>query len=140
MHQNAISGSIPPSFGELVSLRSLSLHSNRLTGSLPDSLCNVTTLQYLWLYHNNFTGAIPSEVNKLQDLRFLWLQERLGGSHHEGHASSRWPSLYHPRSVYSPPPYPRIHVVVLSTYPRAHALSPRRRTGSTSRCPRRWAS
>ncbi|KAH7424347.1 hypothetical protein KP509_11G003700 [Ceratopteris richardii] len=56
---NAISGRIPSSLGNLINLELLNLEQNRLTGSIPPSLGK---LQNLWRFnvsYNNLSGRIP---------------------------------------------------------------------------------
>ena len=67
------SGSIPPHFGELEDLTSLSLDDNFLTGSIPSELfADLDHVEALNLNGNAFNGTIPSEIGiawRLQTLR-----------------------------------------------------------------------
>ena len=49
------------------------LYQNNLTGSIPPSLGNLTSLQELKLQKNAFSGSIPSSLGNLKALRFLYV-------------------------------------------------------------------
>ncbi|KAM7268356.1 hypothetical protein ACFE04_010522 [Oxalis oulophora] len=70
---NLISGPIPPSFGDLLSLIALNLSSNALKGEIPTNLGQIKSLRYLSLAHNNLTGTVPSSLGLLQSLEVLEL-------------------------------------------------------------------
>lgn len=70
---NWIVGSIPPSFGELVSLAGLNLSSNMLQGQIPTTLGQIRDLEHLSLSGNNLTGVIPASLGKLYSLHVLEL-------------------------------------------------------------------
>ena len=53
---------------------SINLNSNQLTGYIPPSLGNITTLKYLGFSYNNLTGIIPSTFGNLIKLQNLYLQ------------------------------------------------------------------
>ncbi|KAF5735600.1 hypothetical protein HS088_TW15G01109 [Tripterygium wilfordii] len=69
--RNQISGPIPPSFGELLSLTGLNLSWNPLTGHIPTSLSQLSGLKFLSLSGNSLTGSIPSSLGQLHWLEFL---------------------------------------------------------------------
>jgi hypothetical protein len=72
---NAIEGTIPPSWGDrLTLLRRLNLHDNDLTGTIPSSLGALTGLMALALSGNMLHGTIPSSLGALASLRRLNLQ------------------------------------------------------------------
>ena len=64
-------------WGECYSIEntdSLDLHNNGLTGEIPPELWNLTNLTYLNLAYNQLTGEIPSEIGNLTNLTNLSLQ------------------------------------------------------------------
>lgn len=65
---NRLEGTIPETFGSLVSLRVLSLSHNAFTGKIPAQLGSMTDLESLDLSCNQLSGEIPQE---LTDLTFL---------------------------------------------------------------------
>ncbi|WP_419948000.1 hypothetical protein [Candidatus Palauibacter sp.] len=72
---NELTGFIPPEFGNLASLESISLTGNRLTGSIPPELGRLANLRNLVLWDNELTGAIPRQLGNLSELRVLTLNE-----------------------------------------------------------------
>ena len=62
LSSSGLSGSIPPTIGELTNLYSLSLQNNNLSGEIPSELFNIADLLYINLYGNNLSGLIPSNV------------------------------------------------------------------------------
>ncbi|XP_062151041.1 LRR receptor-like serine/threonine-protein kinase RPK2 [Alnus glutinosa] len=68
---NGITGPIPPSFRELVSLVTLNLSWNLLLGQIPSNLSEIRNLKHLSLAGNNLTGFIPSSLGQLQYLEEL---------------------------------------------------------------------
>ncbi|XVF16758.1 hypothetical protein REPUB_Repub10bG0059800 [Reevesia pubescens] len=82
---NQITGPIPPSIGELVSLVSLNLSWNLLRGQIPHSFGQMKDLRFLSLAGNNLTGSIPSTFGLLQSLEMLELSSNsLSGEIPEG--------------------------------------------------------
>jgi hypothetical protein len=67
-------GPLETSFGNFMTLESLSLAYNNLSGELPSELGLLTNLKQIWFYGNNFTGAIPSEIGALPQLSVLQLE------------------------------------------------------------------
>ncbi|MGB0383616.1 MAG: clostripain-related cysteine peptidase [Ardenticatenaceae bacterium] len=81
MHNNQLSGSIPPELGNLANLTHLNLRSNELSGSIPAELGNLANLTSLWLYNNQLSGSIPAQLGNLANLTSLWLyNNQLSGS------------------------------------------------------------
>ena len=52
LHDNQLSGPIPPELGNLAKLEVLSLGDNQLSGPVPPELGNFTNLETLWLNYN----------------------------------------------------------------------------------------
>nr|GMD87497.1 receptor protein kinase CLAVATA1-like [Ipomoea batatas] len=77
LHNNRISGEIPPALGNLENLWKLSLHSNSLTGEIPASIAQCTQLNTFDLSANNLTGKIPKEISSLECLNALNLSRNL---------------------------------------------------------------
>ena len=70
---NALSGTLPSSLGNLTNLELLDLWNNQLSGELPSSLGNLTNLRLLWLGGNAFSGSFPSWLVNLTNLQQLQL-------------------------------------------------------------------
>ena len=67
---NQLSGTIPPTFGNLSFVNVLGLSSNVLTGTIPISLGNLVSLTELWLFGNTqLGGTIPSSLCSLPGIR-----------------------------------------------------------------------
>ena len=54
--------------GSLTSLRHLYLHNNQLTGEIPPELGDLSNLRWLRLFNNQLTGEIPVELGSLTNL------------------------------------------------------------------------
>jgi len=67
---NNLTGELPESIQNLVSLKSLYLSSNKLT--LPPEIGNLYNLEHLELYDNNLS-SIPPEIGNLYNLQWLHL-------------------------------------------------------------------
>ncbi|EOD30971.1 hypothetical protein EMIHUDRAFT_99249 [Emiliania huxleyi CCMP1516] len=72
LHDNALSGSIPPLSG-IPSLRYLQLSGNRLSGTIPPQLGDHLHLSSLDVSRNRLSGGIPAE---LANLRFCGMVSR----------------------------------------------------------------
>lgn len=73
LHDNALTGPIPPELGSLARLRELYLDANDLTGPIPPELGSLASLESLLLSENDLTGPIPPELGGLASLELLWL-------------------------------------------------------------------
>ena len=73
LYQNALSGSLPSSLGNLTDLQVLQLSSNELSGTLPSALGNLNNLREMWLQGNQFSGSLPSVLGDLTNLQVLSL-------------------------------------------------------------------
>ncbi|OEL29171.1 hypothetical protein BAE44_0009810, partial [Dichanthelium oligosanthes] len=63
--ENLLTGSIPPSIGNLSNLVYLELQYNGLSGVIPASLGNIKTLGHLRLNANLLTGRVPFQILSL---------------------------------------------------------------------------
>ena len=60
MHDNQLTGTIPPELGQLTSLVGFELHNNQLTGGVPSELGNLTAMRSLQLQNNRgMAGPLP---------------------------------------------------------------------------------
>ena len=73
LRDNGLTGLIPPTLGDLASLRSLFLSSNALTGPIPGALGSLVNLESLSLWGNELTGPVPAWLGNLTRLRSLSL-------------------------------------------------------------------
>lgn len=71
---SVIAGQIPPEFGALTLLESVSFGHNQLSGSLPSEIGSWSRATLLDLKHNAFTGEMPSEIGLLVALSSLNLE------------------------------------------------------------------
>lgn len=79
---NSLEGEIsfPSSYGQMPLLRFLALHDNHLTGRIPPAFGYLASLQRMYLENNQLHGPIPSSLGDLSDLRELYLGgNRLSG-------------------------------------------------------------
>ncbi|WRX29453.1 Leucine-rich repeat - like 10, partial [Theobroma cacao] len=68
-----LSGALPNSIGNLVSLKDLDLHQTSLSGALPNSIGNLVSLEHLDLSFTNLSGALPNPIRNLRSLKYLSL-------------------------------------------------------------------
>ena len=73
LHDNQLSGPIPPELGNLTNLQDLFLYSNQLSGQIPAELGNLANLTGLFLGSNQLSGQIPAELGNLTNLIVLFL-------------------------------------------------------------------
>ncbi|EOD10559.1 hypothetical protein EMIHUDRAFT_120543 [Emiliania huxleyi CCMP1516] len=101
LHDNALSGSIPPLSG-IPSLRYLQLSGNRLSGTIPPQLGDHLHLSSLDVSRNRLSGGIPAE---LANLRFCGMAATFGGSSYSYGAgdANAWLA---PKQASQPPPPP----------------------------------
>lgn len=66
-----LSGRLPTDFGNLTSLKKLSLRRNKLWGSVPTDLARLKNLLTLDLSYNQLTGDVPSIIGNLTALTTL---------------------------------------------------------------------
>ncbi len=73
LRDNNLTGPIPPSLGNLLTLNILKLSNNNLSGEIPAHLGNITGLTNLRLSSNNLTGEIPTSFSYLTSMTSLIL-------------------------------------------------------------------
>ncbi|KAL5719808.1 hypothetical protein ACHQM5_012545 [Ranunculus cassubicifolius] len=66
-----LTGEIPPSLGNITSLKLLALSWNHLGGIIPSTLGQLKLLYHLNLGVNNFSGMVPPSLYNLSSLRIL---------------------------------------------------------------------
>jgi hypothetical protein len=70
--QNNLSGTIPSSLGQLVSLQTLDLSYNlQISGTIPSSLGQLRNLKEVYLFLNQLSGTIPASLGSLSNLQWL---------------------------------------------------------------------
>ena len=80
LHDNGLTGEIPPELGNFENLEWLNLSSNDLTGEIPQQLGSLSNLTHLGLGGNDLSGEIPPELGGLSSLVWLYLDSnRLSG-------------------------------------------------------------
>ncbi|KAI7738943.1 LOW QUALITY PROTEIN: hypothetical protein M8C21_007332, partial [Ambrosia artemisiifolia] len=92
------SGTISPSFGNLTSLRRLSLNDNNLTGFVPKILTSLPDLQLLHLSKNNLSRPVPQFPQKVKPHESTPNSSALDGSpppHSQGKLVSTGMGLCH---------------------------------------------
>ncbi|CAI6008430.1 unnamed protein product [Closterium sp. NIES-65] len=72
-YNNMLSGSIPDTIGNLVSLESFDLSANNFSGGLPAAIGKLSLLTFLSVSQNRLAGAIPSTISALSNLEQLGL-------------------------------------------------------------------
>ncbi|KAF7144406.1 hypothetical protein RHSIM_Rhsim05G0210700 [Rhododendron simsii] len=63
-----LSGSIPPSIGNLTFLTGFNLKHNNFQGEIPQEIGRLLQLQHLNLSYNSFSGKIPSNISQCREL------------------------------------------------------------------------
>lgn len=67
----SLSGELPPSLGNVHTLRVLSLSQNSLQGEIPSRIGKVVCLEQLDVSYNNLSGQIPEEIGNLKSMSIL---------------------------------------------------------------------
>lgn len=75
MTENKISGTIPPSIGNISSLRFLGCVGNIIGGEIPHELGNLSNLRMLGFDYNRLTGEIPASILNLSSLVYIALTD-----------------------------------------------------------------
>jgi Leucine-rich repeat (LRR) protein len=92
---NAITGTIPPEFGQLASMKNLVLQSNQLSGSIPSALGSLNELRILKLDNNRLSGSFPQTLGMLGRLEELSVagNPQLSGSLPDKLCQSQYPEF-----------------------------------------------
>jgi hypothetical protein len=69
-----ITGPIPESFGNMTTLKSLSLAYNSLSGTIPTQMGQLTDMVQMWLFFNRLEGEIPTTLGSLTKMKILQLE------------------------------------------------------------------
>ena len=80
LHNNGLTGTLPPEIFELINLTYLNLSNNELTGSIPSEIGNLVNLTSLSLYSNQISGEIPTCVAEAQGIIFYGTKEDQTGA------------------------------------------------------------
>nr|GMD79806.1 probable LRR receptor-like serine/threonine-protein kinase At3g47570 [Ipomoea batatas] len=73
--KNGFQGKLPAVLANLKKLQQLTLGSNRLTGGIPPTFGNLSSLRLLGLEVNHLKGHIPHEITRCWGLNFLSLSD-----------------------------------------------------------------
>ena len=76
-HNNNVMGSLPSSFSNLISLTRITLNDNFLSGTLTPNLSELTAMSELDLSHNHLSGHFFEEFGQWESLRILQLFENI---------------------------------------------------------------
>jgi Leucine-rich repeat (LRR) protein len=74
LNSNQFIGSLPIEFGQLTSLKLLTLGNKYLKDTIGSWIRELRLLEELHLYNNEFTGLLPSELNYLEKLTVLSIE------------------------------------------------------------------
>ena len=69
--EDAFSGDIPASIGQMENLQEIYLHANRFVGPIPHTIGQLRKLTKLLLHKNYLTGTIPATISNLAHLAAL---------------------------------------------------------------------
>jgi Leucine-rich repeat (LRR) protein len=68
LDSNNVTGPIPATIADKVTLASFSITNTTLRGSIPTEMGLLTDMRRLWLYNNELTGVVPDELANLAQL------------------------------------------------------------------------
>ncbi|CAD6219227.1 unnamed protein product [Miscanthus lutarioriparius] len=75
MQDNFISGGIPLALSNLTSLKVIEMSANKLTGQIPAELSNLRNIEAIDLGSNQLHGGIPPSLSELTDMSYLGLRQ-----------------------------------------------------------------
>jgi len=70
-----LSGTIPPSIGQLSLLSTIDLSFSSIGGTIPSTIGALSLLNYLSLFSTQLSGTIPSELAQNMQLSYLYLSD-----------------------------------------------------------------
>ncbi|CAI5953633.1 unnamed protein product, partial [Closterium sp. NIES-64] len=70
-YNNTLSGSIPDTIGNLLSLNHFDIASNKFSGFLPSAIGKLSRLTFLTVSHNRLEGNVPKTISSLTNLQKL---------------------------------------------------------------------
>ncbi|KAJ4838361.1 hypothetical protein Tsubulata_041371 [Turnera subulata] len=68
---SGVSGSIPPTFANLLNMQTVQFEGNSFDGPIPSAFLNLTSMTQLVLRNNNISDSIPSNIGEYQKLAQL---------------------------------------------------------------------
>ncbi|CAN6715909.1 unnamed protein product [Malus baccata var. baccata] len=71
LQDKKLSGSLPPSVGNLSYVTSINLVSNNFRGEIPEEIGRLQSLQVLNLSYNSFSGRIPTNLSQCTQLKTI---------------------------------------------------------------------
>ena len=71
LYDNCFSGKLPENIGNLKSIESFLIETSGISGELPASICELSSLRTLWIAGNPIEGQIPEDIDKLTNLTQL---------------------------------------------------------------------
>ena len=79
LHNNGLTGHIPPQLAKASQLLELTLLSNKLTGEIPPEIYAMKSLQVLSIYDNQLTGSLPQTISMPSLTTFFVFFNQLAG-------------------------------------------------------------
>ncbi|XP_068340014.1 probable LRR receptor-like serine/threonine-protein kinase At3g47570 [Pyrus communis] len=71
LQDQKLTGSLPPSIGNLSYLTRINLGSNNFRGEIPEEIGRLQSLHFLNLSHNSFGGKIPTNLSQCTQLKTI---------------------------------------------------------------------
>jgi len=71
LFDNALSGSLPPEWGDCTTLQRLRLQMNGFVGGIPPEWSTLSSLQQLWVNSNGLSGELPAFLDTFRSLSSL---------------------------------------------------------------------
>ncbi|TQD96360.1 hypothetical protein C1H46_017994 [Malus baccata] len=71
LQDQKLTGSLPPSIGNLSYLARINLGSNSFRGEIPEEIGHLQSLHFLNLSHNSFSGKMPTNLSQCTQLKTI---------------------------------------------------------------------